>query len=67
MAAFLFDSRRCARKDGRQHNLTLLETSSQGLPADMITYNATFSACGKDKQWQRALKLMESLKAAKAR
>ena len=33
--------------------------SKQGLHANVITYNATISACEKGRQWQRALGLLE--------
>ena len=34
---------------------------SQGLQANVITYNATISACGKSQQWQRTLELLEKM------
>ena len=37
------------------------EMRSQGLQADVITYNSTVSACGKGEQWQSALELLEEL------
>ena len=37
------------------------EMRAQGLQADVITYNATISACEKGKQWQRALGLLEEM------
>ena len=35
------------------------EIPAQGLQANVITYNATISACGKSHQWQRTLELLE--------
>ena len=35
------------------------ERQSNGLQANVITYNATISACEKGKQWQRAAGVFE--------
>ena len=39
----------------------LQEMRSQGLQADVITYNSTVSACGKGERLQSALELLEEL------
>ena len=40
------------------------EMRAAGLQANVITYSATISACGKVKQWQCALKLLREMPAA---
>ena len=33
-----------------------------GVPADVITYSAAISACGKGQQWQCTLRLLEEMR-----
>ena len=35
--------------------------ASQGLQANVITYNATISTCGKSQQWRLTLELLENM------
>ena len=37
--------------------------SKQGLQANVIPYSATINACGKGRQWQRALGLVDKMRA----
>ena len=39
------------------------ERQSHGLQANVITYNATISACEKGKQWQRAVSFFEDMQS----
>ncbi len=42
----------------------LEEMRSSGVPADMVNFNEAISACEKGQQWQRALELLEEMRAA---
>ena len=39
------------------------EMRSQGLPAGVIRYNSTITACEKGEPWQRALELFEDMRS----
>jgi pentatricopeptide repeat domain-containing protein 1 len=39
------------------------DAQAKGLEPDVITYNATTSACKKGGQWEKALQLLEEMRA----
>jgi pentatricopeptide repeat protein len=41
----------------------LEEMRAKGVEPDVITYNASISACGKGGQWEKALQLLEEMRA----
>ena len=58
-AALRADAVRRSRVDPNAIYSAAVSACSNGTGADVITYNATISACEKGKQWQRALQLLE--------